>query len=86
MLGNEELIVKRDVDAHLVPSGDKITIKKGESVQITQALGGSYTLIIRGNMAQINSENADALGKEKTTQKKVETSRGTFMKTWSGTN
>ena len=78
MLGSEEVKVTRDVNAHLVPSGEKITIKKGESVQITQALGGSYTVIIRGNMAQINSENADALGKEKTTPKKAETIQGDF--------
>ena len=86
MLGSEEVKVTRDVNAHLVPSGDKITIKKGESVQITQALGGSYTVIIRGNMAQINSENADALGKKKRLQKKLRPSGATFMKTWSGTN
>ena len=78
MLGSEEVKITRDVDAHLVPSGDKITLKKGETVQITQALGGSYTVIIRGNMAQINSENADALGKEKTTPKKAETIQGDF--------
>ena len=78
MLGSEEVKVTRDVNAHLVPSGEKITIKKGESVQITQALGGSYTVIIRGNMAQINSENADALGKEKTTPKKAEAILGDF--------
>ena len=78
MLGSEEVKVTRDVNAHLVPSGDKITIKKGELVQITQALGGSYTVIISGNMAQINSENADALGKEKTTPKKAEAIPGDF--------
>ena len=78
MLGSEEVKVTRDVNAHLVPSGDKITIKKGELVQITQALGGSYTVIIRGNMAQINSENADALGKEKTTPKKAEAIPGDY--------
>ena len=78
MLGSEEVKVTRDVNAHLVPSGDKITIKKGELVQITQALGGSYTVIIRGNMAQINSENADALGKEKTTPKKAAAIPGDF--------
>ena len=78
MLGSEEVKVTRDVNAHLVPSGDKITIKKGELVQITQALDGSYTVIISGNMAQINSENADALGKEKTTPKKAEAIPGDF--------
>ncbi len=63
MYGNEETRIKRDVEANLVPSGDKITLKKGELVRITQALGGSYTVLIQGNMAQIDSSNADALGK-----------------------
>ena len=64
MDGNEELRLIKDVDANLVPSGDKIRLKKGELVRITQALGGSYTVIFQGNMAQIDSANADALGME----------------------
>ncbi len=65
MDGNDSVRLTRDVEANLVPSGDKITLKKGELVQITQALGGSYTVLIQGNMAQIYSSNADALGKKK---------------------
>ena len=64
MFENEEVRLTRDVEANLVPSGDKITLKKGELVQITQALGGSYTVLIQGNMAQLASSNADALGKK----------------------
>jgi probable FeS assembly SUF system protein SufT len=33
-------------------------------VVIAQALGGSYTVIVHGNMARIASADADALGKE----------------------
>ncbi|HJM47354.1 MAG TPA: putative Fe-S cluster assembly protein SufT [Candidatus Marinimicrobia bacterium] len=65
MFGNEEVRLTRDVEANHVPSGDKLTLKKGDLVQITQALGGSYTVLIQGNMAQIDSSNADALGKKK---------------------
>ena len=54
----------RDVEANMVPSGDKITLAKGNLVQITQSLGGNHTVIINGNMAQISLENADALGIE----------------------
>ena len=54
----------RDVEANMVPSGDKITLAEGNLVQITQSLGGNHTIIINGNMAQISSENADALGIE----------------------
>ena len=52
----------RDVEANMVPSGDKVTLAEGNLVQITQSLGGNHTVIINGNMAQISSENADALG------------------------
>ena len=52
----------RDVEANMVPSGDKVTLAEGNLVQITQSLGGNHTVIINGNMAQISSDNADALG------------------------
>ena len=54
----------RDVEANMVPSGDKVTLAEGDLVQITQSLGGNHTVIINGNMAQISSENVDALGIE----------------------
>ncbi len=54
----------RDVEANMVPSGDKVTLVAGNLVQITQSLGGNYTIVINGNMAQISAENADALGIE----------------------
>ena len=54
----------RDVEANMVPSGDKVTLAEGNLVQITQSLGGNHTIIINGNMAQISSDNADALGIE----------------------
>ena len=44
-----ELIeLSRDVDASIVPSGDKVTLQQGEQAQITQTLGGTYTVIING--------------------------------------
>ena len=52
----------RDVEANMVPSGDKVMLTEGNLVQITQSLGGNHTVIINGNMAQISSDNADALG------------------------
>lgn len=52
----------RDVEANMVPSGDKVTLVEGNIVQITQSLGGNHTVIINGNMAQISAENSDALG------------------------
>ena len=54
----------RNVEANMVPSGDKVTLVAGNLVQITQSLGGNYTIVINGNMAQISAKNADALGIE----------------------
>ena len=63
MNNNDQRIrLLRDVEANMVPSGDKITLAEGNLVQITQSLGGNHTLIINGNMAQISEDNADALG------------------------
>ena len=59
---DKRLRLQRDVEANMVPSGDKVTLAEGNLVQITQSLGGNHTVIINGNMAQINAENEDALG------------------------
>lgn len=54
--------VLRDCDALLIPVGTKVTIPEGSQVMITQALGGSYTVNVNGNLARIDSRDADALG------------------------
>jgi probable FeS assembly SUF system protein SufT len=61
---SDDIILKRDCEAVLIPAGNKITLLAGEPVVITQALGGSYTVIIHGNMARIDAKDADAIGKE----------------------
>jgi probable FeS assembly SUF system protein SufT len=59
---SDEIILKRDCEAVLIPAGTKITLQAGEPVTITQALGGSYTVVIHGNMALIDARDADAIG------------------------
>jgi|SRR3984957_5084517 len=59
---SDEIILKRDCEAVLIPAGTKITLQAGEPVTITQALGGSYTVVIHGNMARIDARDADAIG------------------------
>ncbi len=54
----------RECAARLVPTGDPITIPGNTFVTLTQSLGGTYTIIFNGNMARIDSEDADALGFE----------------------
>lgn len=58
------IAVSRRVEARLVPTGTSITIPEGVFVTLTQALGGTYTVVYNGNMARIEAENADALGFE----------------------
>jgi len=60
----ENITVLRDCDALLIPMGTPVTIPEGSRVMITQALGSSYTVNINGNLARIESGNADALGLE----------------------
>ncbi len=60
----EKIILERDVKAFLIPSGDKVTLQKGEPVSITQALGGSYTVMLNGNLFKLDGEDADAIGKK----------------------
>lgn len=57
-------VLRRDVDALLIPSGAKILLQAGTELRITQALGGSFTVNIYGNLARIDAKDADALGKE----------------------
>ncbi|MGD9985005.1 MAG: putative Fe-S cluster assembly protein SufT [Porticoccaceae bacterium] len=58
------VVVQRDCPARLVPAGTRITIPKDTFVGITQALGGSYTVNVGGNLARVDGTDADALGLE----------------------
>lgn len=58
------LVVRRDCPARLVPSGTRITIPRDTFVSLTQALGGSYTVNVGGNLARVDGTDADALGLE----------------------
>jgi probable FeS assembly SUF system protein SufT len=64
MQPREIVRLNRDCEGLLIPSGDKIALEKGQEVMITQALGGSYSVIIQGNLARIDGKDADALGKQ----------------------
>jgi probable FeS assembly SUF system protein SufT len=61
---NEPIVIYRDVRAVMVPAGADVTLKAGQAGYITQALGGSFTLYVDGNLYRIAGEDADALGKE----------------------
>lgn len=61
---NEPVTLERDCDAVLIPMGEKVTLPEGTSGFITQALGGSFTIYIEGNLFRVAGIDADAVGKE----------------------
>ncbi len=61
---NEPFVVNREVRAVIVPAGTEVTLQPGQSGYITQALGGSFTVYLDGNLFRIGGEDADAIGKE----------------------
>ncbi|WP_404364821.1 putative Fe-S cluster assembly protein SufT [Marinobacter sp.] len=64
MQEREVVLTKRKVEARLVPSGTEIMIPEDSFVTITQALGGTFTVAVNGNLARIEGHDADALGKQ----------------------
>jgi len=59
----EVVLTKRECEAKLVPAGTPIMIPKDTFVTITQALGGTFTVAVNGNLARVDGKDADALGK-----------------------
>ena len=55
------VLVRRDCDAVLVPTGVEIELKKGTEVLVMQSKG-SFTLNVYGNMVRVANQDADALG------------------------
>jgi len=60
------VILKREVTATRIPQGEALTLPQGTPVIITQALGGTFTVVVpsEAGLYRINAEFADALGKE----------------------
>lgn len=54
--------VIEDCDALLVPNAIPVTLRAGEQIMIMQAIGGSYTISVHGNMARVDAKHAKALG------------------------
>ena len=61
---HEPFVIQREVDAVMVPSGHAIKLQPGLAGFISQALGGSFTLYIEGNLYRLAGADADAIGKE----------------------
>lgn len=63
-LSSEPFTLERDCQAVMVPQGETVTLPAGQIGYITQALGGSFTVYVEGNLFRIAGNDADALGKE----------------------
>jgi probable FeS assembly SUF system protein SufT len=61
---NTERALTRDCPAVQIPAGNTIVLHAGDTVFITQSLGGSYTVATEMGLARISAQNADALGLE----------------------
>ena len=56
--------LKREVIATTIPYGQKTTLPKGANVEITQELGGSFTVLTDYGLLRIEGKDSDALGRE----------------------
>ena len=61
---NEPFSLSRDVTAVIIPAGEEVILHKGTNGFITQALGGSFTVYVEGNLFRVSGIDADALGKD----------------------
>lgn len=54
----------REVEVSRIPSGEKITLPGGAEVVITQALGGSFTILVpsQAGLYRVEGVDADAIG------------------------
>ena len=72
-----------------IPSGEEVTLQPGTEVIITQALGGSYTLLIpsHAGLYRLEGKDADAIGRTPETKPQpIQPHQKNPSKTWSGTN
>jgi probable FeS assembly SUF system protein SufT len=54
--------LSRDCEAVQIPVGTPVTLPKGTPVDITQTLGGTFTVHAQGGLFRISARDADALG------------------------
>ena len=59
---SEPIKFQRDCAAVMVPQGEVVSLPAGQNGYITQALGGSFTVFVDGNLFRIAGKDADAIG------------------------
>lgn len=63
-IDQQPVALTRDLETLTVPAGIPQVLPKGSIVQITQAMGGSFTIYFEGNLYRVAGRDADALGQE----------------------
>jgi len=61
---HEDFVLNRDCRATLIPAGDEVILEKGETVTVTQALGGTVTVRTDMGLFRIAGRELDALGED----------------------
>jgi probable FeS assembly SUF system protein SufT len=61
---NDPVKLSRDCKATIIPAGEEVSLPAGSRGFITQALGGSFTIYVDGNLFRIAGSDADAIGQE----------------------
>jgi probable FeS assembly SUF system protein SufT len=71
--------LKRDCVTSIIPSGEKLTLAQGDTVVVTQALGGSFTVRTEsGYLVRVAALDADALGLEGAPEQEAPGEAGPF--------
>ena len=62
---NDPVKITREAEVVAVPAGNTLMLPQGTEVVVTQALGGSYTLLVPsyGGLFRLASKDADAIGR-----------------------
>ena len=61
---SDVIILRREVEVTTVPYGEKMILLPGQEVLVTQAMGGSFTLNVMGNLVYLDGKDADAINRE----------------------
>jgi probable FeS assembly SUF system protein SufT len=62
---SDNIKFNRDTEVIEIPNGDRLIIEAGTHGLITQALGGTFTVVTQnGQMVRVLSKDADAIGRE----------------------
>ena len=60
----DPVIVSAPVTVRCVPDGRVLELVPGTPARITQALGGSFTLLVDGQLVRLEARDAHAIGRE----------------------